>query len=250
MKQILPHVKEIITTIVTESFLGTNINRVVRSKALRCLVTLLERIMGDGDGKGGSAVLTAHFNVTGRLADLNAIWERCYRHLTLCRVVEKGEAAGEIMDHAKRGMDILGRGIGSGGDWGVKVHCDCINSLMEEGWAMWEVDSSEQSILESLWTVGEAQDSVEELVMFGCWIAEGVKGGEFEDEEAGRVCLEKWGVMLRGVSVEGMGGVVGEVLKGVVLNVGRGGGGEVIEILHTLLVYLSESAGEGRGGNC
>jgi len=84
--------------------------------------------------------------------------------------------------------------------------------------------------------------------MFGCWIAEGVKGGEFEDEEAGRVCLEKWGVMLRGVSVEGMGGVVGEVLKGVVLNVGRGGGGEVIEILHTLLVYLSESDGEGGGG--
>ena len=66
--------------------------------------------------------------------------------------------------------------------------------------AMWEADGEEVRVLDMLWKDYEAraglETSVNDLVMLGSWIMEGVAGEDFESEEAGAECYKGWCSMM------------------------------------------------------
>jgi hypothetical protein len=142
-KRLLPWVKRIVREMCEEGdCLTGSVSASARCEMLRCLLELLEKIRGV-DGK----LLTAHFNVTGRLADLDGIWITCCKKLLGCKFNADGH--GKLRDIADRGLGLLrGEGAEGGGGgsmntnnvglktWAPRIHQDAIAEIMDEGHPM------------------------------------------------------------------------------------------------------------------
>jgi len=83
--------------------------------------------------------------------------------------------------------------------WAPKIHQEAIAELIDEGHAMYEVDSDQQLVVENLWGAedkdffGAVRDEcLVDLCMFGGWVVEGNKGEDFETPEVGKKALATW----------------------------------------------------------
>ncbi|GMI08153.1 hypothetical protein TrVE_jg12485 [Triparma verrucosa] len=197
-RQLTAHVKSIVLGICGEC-LTSDVSVKSRICFLETLNVLLVKIRGN-QGK----VLTGYFNATGRLADLDSVWITVCKSLLFCQNNVEGSAS--LTELAQKGLKTLKGGESMNTNnvglkqWAGKIHNHSIAEIMEEGHAMWEADGEEVRVLDMLWKDYEAraglETSVNDLVMLGSWIMEGVAGEDFESEEAGAECYNGWCSMM------------------------------------------------------
>ena len=224
-RQLTPHVKKIIIGFCEDSdCLSGEVSVDARLLFCQCLNSLLVRIRG-GDGK----ILTGYFNATGRLADLDPLWMAVCKGLLSMQNNVEGNLA--LKKEAEVGLRLFKKGEGGTeggsmntnsktlGSWAPKIQQKALEEIIEEGHAMWERGGKDVRVVENLWRNEEAAEGmlngVVDLVMYGGWIAEGLRGEDFESEDVGVECLGDWATLMVAAVARFLGGTKEE--RGVVL---------------------------------